>query len=185
MKRALFYVFIILSFFISNTACVKEGCTDQDAINYDSDADDNDGSCVYKDSIKKEIKQERLTRTFQLYWDNTGSSPKPHKGWKAPVSMEGRSVLLYIGHPEWDNEWTKMPFTYEGTSYYYTEQVDSKNVWVYAEGIKSGSPALKDTTTVHKAVILKNEYLKAHPELKKASYEEVQAELRSGDPLEQ
>lgn len=163
-----------------SSSCVKEGCTDEDAINYDSEADDNDGSCVYKDSIKKEIKKERITRTFRLYWDNTGSDPRPHRGWKAPVSLEGRSVLLYMQHPEWKNEWTKMPFTYEGASYYYTEEVESRNVWVYAEGIKSGDHVFEDTTTAHKAVILKNEYLKANPELKEASYKEVEAELSEG-----
>lgn len=176
MERNLL-IFLFAPFLLLGSSCVKEGCTDEEAINYDSEADDDNGSCVYKDSIKKEIKQEQVKRNFQLYWDNTGSSPKPHRGWEAPVSLEGRSVLLYMQHPEWKNEWTKMPFTYEGTSYYYTEQSDSKNLWVYAEDIETGKHVLKDTTTAHKAVIMKNEYLKANPELKEASYEEVEAEL--------
>jgi|GEM_PF-336918 len=33
---------------ISFQSCIKEGCTDSDAINYDEYATDDDGSCIYE-----------------------------------------------------------------------------------------------------------------------------------------
>ena len=45
MKK-LFYLFIITSFIF--TSCKKEeGCTDPIASNYNMDAEQNDGSCIY------------------------------------------------------------------------------------------------------------------------------------------
>lgn len=33
------------------TGCKKEGCTDRDSVNYDADADKDDGSCKYEGEV--------------------------------------------------------------------------------------------------------------------------------------
>ncbi len=46
------YLFYLLYFFILCISCKKDGCTDVNAINYDSSADRNDGSCEFPPEIK-------------------------------------------------------------------------------------------------------------------------------------
>ncbi len=46
MKR-LPIILLIAAFAMPFAACKKEGCTDATALNYDADADDDDGSCEY------------------------------------------------------------------------------------------------------------------------------------------
>ena len=48
MKK-LSLLLILSSIFI--VSCKKEGCTDVDAINYDSDVNTNDGSCEYQTDV--------------------------------------------------------------------------------------------------------------------------------------
>src|SRR5687768_2716548 len=51
---------MLLLMFVSFNSCKKEGCTDADAENYDSEAIDNDGSCQYKGDL--------------TFWTKTGPS---------------------------------------------------------------------------------------------------------------
>ncbi len=51
------------------TSCKKEGCTDSTATNYDEDADDDDGSCVYpmeEDDIEFMITNPAAGSTFSM-----------------------------------------------------------------------------------------------------------------------
>lgn len=48
-KMNLLIAFIV--FAITLQSCKQEGCMDQDSINYDADADKDDGSCEYEGSV--------------------------------------------------------------------------------------------------------------------------------------
>ncbi len=175
MKRLLIALFC-LPFLIGASSCVKEGCTDEEAINYDAEADDNNGTCVYRDSLKEEFKkEEREVVTFSLVWNGD-----KYEGYEFGTSLEGRSVLLYMEHPDFSSDWVAMPFTKDDISYYYSEEKDTDKIWVYAEEVSTSAPALgtsgKDTTQ-HKAVILTNEYLEAHPEVEDLDYREMKRKV--------
>ena len=43
-------IIIAISIFFTYNACKIEGCTDNSAINYESKANENDGSCLYEGS---------------------------------------------------------------------------------------------------------------------------------------
>ncbi len=47
----------ILSFSILLTACKKEGCTDSLAVNYDAEANENDGTCSFQSQTSFWINQ--------------------------------------------------------------------------------------------------------------------------------
>jgi len=51
MTTKIFYLPVLALFIgaLTLTSCKKEGCTDNDALNYDSEADKDDGSCTYPD----------------------------------------------------------------------------------------------------------------------------------------
>lgn len=174
MKRLSLLLFLV-PFALMISSCVKEGCTDEEAINYDENADDDNGKCVYKDTLKQEIKdEERETYTFSIDWDGADA----YEGYSLPISLENRSVLLYMEHPDWSDEWAKMPFSKDNVSYYYTEKPSQDEIWIYAEKIDTGNPALSSgTTTEHKAVVLTNEFLEANPDIERLSYSELQERL--------
>jgi len=63
------YTFVFFAFASIIVGCSKkEGCTNSSAINYDPDADDDDGSCLFEPSS---------TGTFKLSFDpyTTGNQP--------------------------------------------------------------------------------------------------------------
>ena len=43
---------ILFAVLLVNTGCKKEGCTDPDSINYDSEAKKDDGSCEYEATVQ-------------------------------------------------------------------------------------------------------------------------------------
>ncbi|GAB5540018.1 MAG: hypothetical protein Salg2KO_21210 [Salibacteraceae bacterium] len=47
----------MLAVLFGATSCKKEGCTDQLATNFDADANENDGSCIYLE--KEEVEEDR------------------------------------------------------------------------------------------------------------------------------
>jgi len=48
MKRTLFIGITLFTFAFAMQSCIIEGCTDEDAANYDSAANEDDGSCYYE-----------------------------------------------------------------------------------------------------------------------------------------
>ena len=50
-KVRLFNVLLFIFSIALLQSCAKEGCTDVDAVNYDSYADKNDGSCTFEGSV--------------------------------------------------------------------------------------------------------------------------------------
>ncbi|MCH8329981.1 MAG: hypothetical protein IH946_01145 [Bacteroidetes bacterium] len=55
MKRVTLLLCLLAIGTIVFTGCKKEGCTDPEATNYDADAKDDDGSCIYPDNQLPQI----------------------------------------------------------------------------------------------------------------------------------
>lgn len=64
------------AFIMAGTSCKKEGCTDVDAINYDEDAKDDDGSCVYPASVQLNFEPMVGSQTFAFNTEYTVNGRK-------------------------------------------------------------------------------------------------------------
>ena len=56
---------------VLGTSCAKEqGCTDSTALNYDSNAEEDDGSCIYDDNADLVVKEGNITSNETWTKDN-------------------------------------------------------------------------------------------------------------------
>lgn len=102
------------------TGCQTEGCTDPTAVNYESTADVNDGSCNYEGEV--------------VFWYNAATSQEV-------IDFFGQSLLFYvngqlIGSTSASVYWTGAPdcgqnasITYTGTWQNNTSKTVSYEVW--------------------------------------------------------
>lgn len=96
---------------LSLTACKKEGCMDETAINYNEDAKKDDGSCEYKEVGTIEVK-------FDHRWGNTWdefnmNQEMTHPGNGAKITFQ--TLNYYISNVKLkreDGSWWTQPQTY-------------------------------------------------------------------------
>lgn len=65
-KSKVFSIFILSIAFTFNS-CKEPGCTDSNAINYDSDANENDNSCIYNGSLNIDFRLVNGNQLFNKY----------------------------------------------------------------------------------------------------------------------
>jgi hypothetical protein len=117
---AKFSAFVFLGA-LSLTSCKKEGCTDENAINYNEDAKKDDGSCEYKEVGDVEIK-------FDHRWGNTWADfnmnqAMTHPGNGSEITFE--TLNYYISNVKLKDEngnWWSAPESY------YLIKVDENSV---------------------------------------------------------
>jgi len=67
-NKSLSIIILVLLGVLALTGCKKEGCTDSSAINHDSSAKKNDGSCIYEGITEIEIRNCDLV-PYEIYID--------------------------------------------------------------------------------------------------------------------
>lgn len=134
-----------MSFALVFTSCVSEGCIDNDAVNFDADADRSDGSCEFEGSVvfwySKATSEDYVffdALTMYFYVDETliGSSSSSFYWDKAPdceavgsisfrrsMGNSKSETATYLVLDEDGFEWDKGSFRFKANS---CEQIEVK-----------------------------------------------------------
>ena len=67
MNKSKIFGLFILSIAFTFHSCKEPGCTDSNAINYDSDANDDDNSCLYNGSLNIDFRLVNGNQLFNKY----------------------------------------------------------------------------------------------------------------------
>ena len=113
-----------VGFFIISIAllqsCAKEGCTDVDAVNYDSYVDKNDGSCTYEGSV--------------VFWYDAETSDS--------LYYDGSTILIYtvdgevVGTQNVNIYWTGAPDCNQDGSITVTKDLGSDKSKSFTYSVK-------------------------------------------------
>jgi len=109
MRLMLFTFFFLLV----SAAFAQPGCTDWQALNFDADATENDGSCIYpQSSLMLEFVQtlpDSLNETSGLLWyenmiwtHNDGGNPSRFYGWEPGFAIEVVTDID-LGNSDWED----------------------------------------------------------------------------------
>ena len=116
--------FLLLSFLISvatalTTSCIKEGCPDREAMNYDVDAKRDDGSCIYQGDVV-------------IWCDELAAAGLVH---------DGATIMTYyvdgkrIGSAEANIYWTGAPECGQPGSMGVTEEWENSRTHTYSYSV--------------------------------------------------
>jgi hypothetical protein len=141
MKKLLLSLTILSSLFLASCEEPKEGCTNSDAINFDSAAEENDGSCIYE--LTEEICIKGDIDTMCIYgtqWNYTmeidefvSCEGKDDRYWPEKDSgliMMNESKLIMYDSTNDFVVLTKKSSTYN-TITYEDEEADEPITWTF------------------------------------------------------
>lgn len=124
MKKTnlLFWVLVLLTVSVT-TSCSEEGCTDIKATNYDENADDDDGSCVYPPKIAKLKVNINMTGTLEASGCYMTGDVWKIKYTSGPVAIPEKTFIVYVDSSEPDGSVTLDGFTQVGD--YHFDIIDN------------------------------------------------------------
>lgn len=174
MKHIKFFTMAFLATaFCLFSACRKtEGCTDPEALNYNADAEESDGTCVYSN-----VKSETITVFFEDWQSVTGEINADFWSFRKEVDLLSESVynegavLCYKMH---NDVVTALPYSInfgnnstEHWSFQHT--TDTLRVYFTTEGFQATNPG----TRIFKIVTIDSKSIESKPGIDFEDYESV------------
>jgi hypothetical protein len=145
-KSKLFLLALTIgAFAITTTSCSKkEGCTDIAATNYDSDAEDDDGSCELPPTGAYLKVQANMTPTLESSGCYSSGNIWKVKITAGPVSIPETSMTVDISSAAYEGIVTIGGFTKSGTYYYdiidnYGDKIEDGSNYFSSSEVQNGS----------------------------------------------
>jgi hypothetical protein len=149
------------------TGCKKEGCTDEAALNYDSAAKKENGTCIYNNV------SSQLVTVGQNEWSGDGDGYEANKFVPIITSdiASSGAVIIYLVEPS--GAYLPLPMTYSNgiwvTHLLYTHGVGSVRFISYDDDGLSPTPG----TLTFKVICISNNGLIQNPNVDLNNYEAV------------
>ena len=148
---------------LSFSSCKKYGCTHPSALNYSSEANEDDGSCFFEQT-NQIIYVEEFSLTFDVNW---------YESYYPSFNYESGDIIIMEVANEW-GEWTSFPY-YVGVTDAYLEGSYSGNLcFVYAYN-EDGTTYYFPTPTTYdfRVALIKMNGLVLNPDLANMSISEL------------
>ena len=167
MKKVLLTIGLIS--FLGVTSCKKDiyGCTDSASLNYSTEANKDDGSCM---KAPQTLFEEQFTMSF---------GPTTAYGTYYPSFNYESGDVIIIEHltDVANNYWSAMPIVTSGAVVWGEYGYDDGDIWIYTDEVNSGNgyPWPANVTFAFRALLIKKGALKLNKDLKNMSIEEIKS----------
>ena len=151
------------------SSCKKHGCTNQNALNYSSEADKDDGSCIL---ASQSIFEEQFTLEF-------GQSSS-YGIYEPTFNYEpGDAIILENLTYTNPNYWSPLPIVTSGAVLWGEYGYDFGDIWIYTEEVDTGNdfPWPSNVTFSFRAFLIKKSALELNPGLEDMTIDEIKAIL--------
>jgi len=154
---------------VALSSCKKHGCTDPTALNYSSEANKDDGSCIQPSQT---IFEEQFNLTF---------GPTSTYGIYDPTFnyAPGDAIILEnLTDPSF-NYWSSLPIVTTGAVFWGEYGYDAGDIWIYTDEVATGNdfPWTSNVTFGFRALLIKKSALILNPDLEGMTIDEVKAIL--------
>ena len=151
------------------SSCNKHGCTNPTALNYSSEANKDDGSCIQP---LQTVFEEQFTMTF---------GPASSYGIYNPSFFytPGDAIIIeHLSDPTY-NYWSALPVVTTSLVLWGEYGYDLGDIWLYTDEVASGNdfPWNTDVTFGFRALLIKKSALIMNPDLEDMTIDEVKAIL--------
>ena len=178
MKNILTLSLLII---VALSSCKKKGCTDPTALNYSTEANKDDGSCILPSDILAEVPEVQPSQIiFEEQFNLTFGSTVSYGIYNPTFDYApGDAIILeHLTDPTY-NYWSPLPFVTTGIVVWGEYGYDIGDVWIYIDEVDTGNDFIwtSDVTFGFRALLIKKTALILNPNLENMTINEVKAIL--------